>query len=149
MVTWSESSAKAAAEIEALANQLGVDLPLSIEQILQLEERGATVNLVTGQVNWNGANDRFRVTAAAESVLQQGSRERCWHDPTHPFDCAQDEPTNCTQNQPHPRNPRRRPRGQSVALWAACSGCFGHSRQRSSLLAPFAHATSRLDGCRA
>ncbi len=71
MVTWSESRLRAAAEITALANQLGVDLPLSIEQILLIEERGATVNLVTGQVNWNGANDRFQVTEAAEAALQQ------------------------------------------------------------------------------
>ncbi len=71
MVTWSENRLRAAAEITALANQLAVSLPLPIEQIVLLEERGATVNLVTGQVNWNGANDRFRVTAAAEVALQQ------------------------------------------------------------------------------
>ena len=86
MVTWSESRLHAAAEITALANQLGVTLPLPIEQILLFEERGATVNLVTGEVNWNGANDRFRVTAAAEAALQQVELERrCCYDPAHPF----------------------------------------------------------------
>lgn len=71
MTTLQGPRQQAVAEIEALANELGVALPMAVEQILRLEACGATVDLVTGEIHWNGANVRFRVTEAGEAALRQ------------------------------------------------------------------------------
>lgn len=69
MFTWNESRLEAAAEIEALAKELGVSLPMAVEQILWLEEQGATVDLVTGEITLDGANERVTVIEAALELL--------------------------------------------------------------------------------
>lgn len=61
---------RAASELLALAAELGVNLPMPIEEIVRLEEQGATVDLLTGEVTPSGADERVTVTEAALALIE-------------------------------------------------------------------------------
>lgn len=60
---------QAASELLALTIEEGIELPLSIAEILQFEAMGAIVDLITGAVTWNGANERLKPTVIGEATL--------------------------------------------------------------------------------
>lgn len=56
------------AELLDLAAREGIKLPMTPEQIVELENDGHTVNLLTGEIEIDGASVRFELTAAGEAI---------------------------------------------------------------------------------
>lgn len=54
-------------ELAVLAEELG-GLPLSIDTIIAIEATGAVVDLVTGAITINGAEQRVSLTVVGEAV---------------------------------------------------------------------------------
>lgn len=64
-------------ELEMLAAEEGIRLPMPAAMIVALEETGAVVDLVTGAVIADGAAQRFHLTVVGDAVA---TAARAWGD---------------------------------------------------------------------
>lgn len=62
------------ADIETLAAEEGIKLPWPAATIAALEEQGHVVDLTTGLVNQNGAEQRVSLTVIGEAVAVANKR---------------------------------------------------------------------------
>lgn len=62
------------AEIEAFAAEEGIRLPWPADVIAAMEERGDVVDLVTGMVTKNGAEQRVSLTVVGEATVVANKR---------------------------------------------------------------------------
>ena len=56
-------------ELLELASAEGIVLPMSPEEIIQLEDEGHVVDLINGEIIINGASDWFELTPAGEALV--------------------------------------------------------------------------------
>jgi hypothetical protein len=56
-------------ELLELAAEQGFALPMSPEEIIQLEDDGHVVDLVNGEIIIDGASDWFELTVAGEALV--------------------------------------------------------------------------------
>ncbi len=56
-------------ELEEWAAENGRDLPMSAQEIVELENDGHLVDLETGEIIIDGASDTFILSAAGEAVV--------------------------------------------------------------------------------